>query len=85
MMPPRVSSCQGHKSRPADDPHPARRFRVPAGGYGRNMPGRDKTFEQSGTDPAGQAAEFVDTPMNEPGDQRDPAPAAPADTEDSDG
>jgi hypothetical protein len=49
------------------------------------MPGRDKTFEQSGTDPAGQAAEFVDTPMNEPGDQRDPAPAAPADTEDSDG
>ena len=36
------------------------------------MAGKDKTFEQSGTDAGAQAAEFVDTPLNEPGDQAEP-------------
>ena len=40
------------------------------------MAGKDKVFEQSGTDAGAQAAEFVDTPRNEPGDQGEPpAPA----------
>ena len=36
------------------------------------MAGKDKQFEQSGTDAGGQAAEFVDTPMNEPGNHDEP-------------
>jgi hypothetical protein len=32
-------------------------------------------FEHRGTEPHGQAAEFVDTPENQPGEQDDPAPA----------
>ena len=36
------------------------------------MAGRGKTFEQSGTDAGAQAAEFVDTPVNEPGDHAEP-------------
>ena len=37
------------------------------------MAGRGKHFERSGTDGHGQASEFVDTPVNQPGDHGDPS------------
>ena len=44
------------------------------------MVGKDKRFEQAGTEPHGQAAEFVDAAPNQPGDHDDPAPPAGAKT-----
>src|SRR5437868_12149433 len=42
-----------------------------------NVMDHDESVEQHGTEPHGQAAEFVDTPHNQPGEQDD-ASAAPA-------